>query len=344
MVITALFIILFFILILPFLVPRVERELEIFLFLMGIIAVSVSGSWSVALVQSATSHPLPIAGTVLLAGFAFARGKRYIAKIVEYILARRSGHTFFFLLVLVLSLLSSVITAIIAALILVEVISILKLDRKTETEFTILSCFAIGLGACLTPVGEPLSTIAVGKLAAEPYNAGFFFMVGFLGWPVLIGVMILAVAAGFLHGKKVRTQTLFDIGPREDARRIGLRAIKVYLFVAGLWFLGEGYAVIIDRYVIHLPHYALYFINIISAVLDNATLAAAEISPQLNALQLKSALLSLLVSGGILIPGNIPNIIAANKLGIGSRDWARYGVPVGAALLLFYFVWILLGW
>ena len=39
----------------------------------------------------------------------------------------------------------------------------------------------------------------------------------------------------------------------------------------------------------------------------------------------------------MLIPGNIPNIIAAGKMGITSKEWARYGVPLGFALLLIYF-------
>jgi predicted cation transporter len=48
--------------------------------------------------------------------------------------------------------------------------------------------------------------------------------------------------------------------------------------------------------------------------------------------------MGLLVSGGMLIPGNIPNIIAAGKLGITSREWARVGVPLGFAAMTIYFV------
>jgi predicted cation transporter len=47
--------------------------------------------------------------------------------------------------------------------------------------------------------------------------------------------------------------------------------------------------------------------------------------------------MGLLISGGMLIPGNIPNIIAAGKLKIRSRTWARYGVPLGLVLLVVYF-------
>ena len=75
----------------------------------------------------------------------------------------------------------------------------------------------------------------------------------------------------------------------------------------------------------------------VSAVLDNATLAAAEISPVLSLEQMTGALVALLISGGMLIPGNIPNIIAAGKLGISMRDWAKTGVPLGLALMALFF-------
>jgi predicted cation transporter len=49
-------------------------------------------------------------------------------------------------------------------------------------------------------------------------------------------------------------------------------------------------------------------------------------------------LMGLLISGGMLIPGNIPNIISAGKLKIGSGAWARIGVPFGLSLLIVYYV------
>ena len=76
----------------------------------------------------------------------------------------------------------------------------------------------------------------------------------------------------------------------------------------------------------------------ISAVLDNATLAAAEISPQMDVLQIEAILMGLLVSGGMLIPGNIPNIIAASKLRISSTEWAKVGVPFGLVVMVIFYV------
>ncbi|MGH7751765.1 MAG: DUF1646 family protein, partial [Gemmatimonadales bacterium] len=72
------------------------------------------------------------------------------------------------------------------------------------------------------------------------------------------------------------------------------------------------------------------------------TLTAAEISPRMSNEQVRAVLMGLLISGGMLIPGNIPNIIAAGKLRIRSREWARAAVPIGAVLLVVYFALLFL--
>jgi predicted cation transporter len=58
----------------------------------------------------------------------------------------------------------------------------------------------------------------------------------------------------------------------------------------------------------------------------------------MSVVQVKKILMGLLLAGGMLIPGNIPNIIAASKLQIKSKDWARTGVPLGLFLMLVYFL------
>jgi predicted cation transporter len=45
----------------------------------------------------------------------------------------------------------------------------------------------------------------------------------------------------------------------------------------------------------------------------------------------------------MLIPGNIPNIIAAHALRIGSTEWARMGLPLGFALMLLTMFLLLFG-
>jgi predicted cation transporter len=58
--------------------------------------------------------------------------------------------------------------------------------------------------------------------------------------------------------------------------------------------------------------------------------------------QVTAILMGLLISGGMLIPGNIPNIISAGKLKIKSGEWARLGVPLGLCIMSVYFVAIFL--
>ena len=104
-----------------------------------------------------------------------------------------------------------------------------------------------------------------------------------------------------------------------------IRAIKVYVFVMALLLLGGGMKVVIDKYVLGISPEILYWVNMVSAILDNATLTAAEMSPAMSMVQIQAVLMGLLIAGGMLIPGNIPNIISAGKLGISSKEWAKAG-------------------
>jgi predicted cation transporter len=326
------------VLVLPFSVRWVEEELEAFLLVMGCSAVSISRLWTGHLIAEALAEPLRISGAVLLFGFAFNRFRGSVAAVVR-LLSRKLGlPAFSFLLVVVLGLASSVVTAIVAALALVEAISALRLDRETERSLVILACYAIGIGAAFTPIGEPLSTIATARLSGPPHNAGFFFLAKLL-WPWLLpGLLVLGALAarksgGIAAGSQGLTQ---ETG--EDVWTVFRRALKVYVFVAALVLLGRGLSPLVERWLIRMPADALYWANMSSAALDNATLAAAELSPRLDIDRIRAVLIALLVSGGMLIPGNIPNIISAEKLGIKSREWARAAVPLGLGMLTVYFI------
>ena len=60
-------------------------------------------------------------------------------------------------------------------------------------------------------------------------------------------------------------------------------------------------------------------------------------SKSMKCAALAIAMLGLLISGGMLIPGNIPNIVAASRLGITSREWAGHGLRIGMLLLILCF-------
>ena len=216
----------------------------------------------------------------------------------------------------------------------------MPLDRKSKINIVIIACFSIGLGAVLTPLGEPLSTIAISKLQGEPYHAGFFFLFEKLALYIIPGVLAMGLLGLFFAGKATKQECITTAEDTETLKDVGIRAAKVYIFVMALLLLGAGMKIIIDKYFTTIPSEVLFWVNMLSAILDNATLTAAEIAPSLSLAQITSALMGLLIAGGMLVPGNIPNIISANKLGITSKEWARLGVPLGLVTMLVYFVWI----
>lgn len=338
--IIGLSVILILVLVLPFVIKQVEHNLELFLFLMGIAATLVSGVLSAHLAEEILQNHLMymITGAVLIAGLLFKALQKRFKSMIDAILRVVPLKVFLFLLVAILGLFSSVITAIIASLVLVEIINNLPLDRQNKIRLDVIACFAIGLGAALTPVGEPLSTIVVSKLDGD-----FWLLMREVGEFIIPGVLAFGLVGAYLvSGRNSGTASLTEEQEEETYSGVIVRAIKVFVFVMALELLGAGFKPLIDTYVIHLDSRILYWINMISAVLDNATLAAAEISPQMTPMQVESILMGLLVSGGMLIPGNIPNIISAGKLKITSRDWARLGVPVGLITLVIYFAVIFL--
>ncbi|MEK3888657.1 DUF1646 family protein [Bacillus sp. FSL K6-3431] len=335
--ILGLTIILIFVLILPFTVKMVERNLEAFLFIMGLAAAAISQVLTGALFTKALVDPINISLAVLIAGLLFKWLQDPLEKGILGMSKAIPFRLFIALVVIILGLISSIITAIIAAIALVVIVSVLRLDRKSEVRLVILACFSIGLGAALTPIGEPLSTIAVSKL-----DENFFFLLKLIGPDVIPAVIIFAVLAAIFVNPKQSKDGLTAQQQTENYKEIIIRSLKIYLFVMGLTLLGAGFEPFIEEYLLGLSPLVLYWINMISAVLDNATLAAAEISPMMDAPTLKAILLGLLISGGMLIPGNIPNIIAAGKLNITSREWARFGVPVGLIAMVAYFIVILI--
>jgi predicted cation transporter len=346
------------VLVLPFKVKRVEENLEVFLFICGVAALTISSfailegetfGWTPEIIIEALTAPVMIttvAGIpvgivqiVLIVGLIIYFAHKQIHQGIQTMVDKVPLNTLVFCLICGLGLISSIISAILAAIILVEIICALPLGRQEKIGVTVISCFSIGLGAVLTPLGEPLSTITISKLSGDPYNAGFWFLFDLLAIYVIPGVLAMGVlGVVFLKRQGVPTEGFECKLIRESIREVIIRAGKVYLFIMALVFLGEGFKPLILEYIVQIPAEGLYWVNTVSAVLDNATLAAAEIEPSLTESQIKSALMALLIAGGMLIPGNIPNIIAAGKMGITSKEWARYGLPLGFVLMVIFFV------
>lgn len=324
------------ILMLPLIIRKVEDHLEIFLFVAGLFSVAVSGKISLHFISEVFGNIFlyMITFAVLIGGFLFRATNKYILQFMDFVLTHIPLRVFIFALITVIGLISSFITAIIASLLLVELIEMLPISRSNKIKITVISCFSIGFGAILTPIGEPLSTVVATKL-----NLNFWYFLTNLGVYIIPPIFAFGLLGAF-YGKKsnlASDELKFKIESQSSIDII-LRAVKIFAFIIALDMLGVSFKPLVETYIVKLDTRILYWINTISAVLDNATLAAAEITPKMSDMQIKSVLLGLIISGGMLIPGNIPNIISAGKLKIKSSEWLKFGIPLGLFTMVTYYI------
>jgi len=339
--------ILFLVLFLPFISHKIEENLEPFFLVMGLLGIAVNYYFgqttpeelrevfmkAVITPVSISGLPIGITQVVLIFGLIFYFYHGPIYRGIDALLRRLGFYAFVAIFIIILGLTSSIISVIVTAVILSEIAAAIKIDRKHKIEFVVLASFAVGLGAALTPIGEPLSTIAISKL-----NAPFDYLLRILGAYIIPGVIGIGIYTAWRLKREGAHVEGVEATYTDDLRAVVMRAVRVYIFVAALELLGHAFQYLALCYFSRLEPWQLYWLNTISAVVDNATLTAAEINPYLTEEQIRSALMSLLVSGGMLIPGNIPNIVAAGRLKITSKEWARVGVPFGLALLFIYFI------
>lgn len=319
---------------LPLLIKKVEQNLEVFLLIMGFSASIISGVFSRELMLHILQNKFlyMITGAVFTGGIVFKTFNSKISNAVQFLIRHTSLKIFVFAAIVVLGLVSSIITAIIASLLLIEIISVLPINRKDKVRINIIACFSIGLGASLTPLGEPLATVVASKL-----NVGFWYILQHFGTLIIAGIVFLGFCGTLFANRNYIEKNENMAVLNETNRTILLRTVKVFIFVIALELLGGGYKAIIDTYVVRLSSHLLYWSNMVSAMLDNATLATAEISVNMSYIQIKSVLLGLLISGGMMIPGNIPNIVSADRLKIRSSEWMKLGIPVGLVMMAAYY-------
>jgi predicted cation transporter len=326
----AAIVILLLLLIGPIAIRFIEQNIEVYVFIIGIVATLMGSGFDWRLVLRAGKEPILITLAVVIAGILFSFARRRLDRAFARLRRRIRRPLLAALSTFVLAVLSGIITAIVAALVLVEMVRLLNLQGEARTRVTVAACFAIGLGAALTRVGEPLSALAASALNL-PFT-GLFLLLG--PW-ILSGVAVASALAGWF-ARGIYHDSPAGVLMEETPLAAIVQGVKVYVFVAGLVLVSDAYAQIATRLVSALSNDALFWINTVSAVLDNATLVALEVH-NMSLPRARVAIIALLVSGGMLIPGNIPNIISAGALKIGSGAWARIGVPVGFAGLGIYF-------
>jgi predicted cation transporter len=314
----------------------VEEQIELFFLAIGLLAMTLAGAWRWEVVRHAVEEPVWITLAVIVAGVIFDRLRGPMDRGMEWLRARVARPFLCSSAVFLVASFSSVITAILAALVLVEVVGFLRLDARARLRVTVAGCFAIGLGASLTPLGEPLST-----LAADALGLGFTGLFTLLAPYVLPGMLTCSIVAGLFalgeQGEESAPAVVLAFAHlRESFFYSCIRGLRVYVFVAALVLVSRAFADLALRYVPMLSDGQLFWANTVSAVMDNATLVALEIHT-IDPARARSAIIALLVAGGMLIPGNIPNIVAAGALRIGAGSWAKVGIPMGLALLGIYF-------
>ena len=315
----------------PVFIKAIERNVELFFLLIGVLTACVMGRFDATLVRAALSEPLSFTAAVLVFGATFRLLRDYLDQLLRRIIRLLDPRILCFCLAIILGFLAAIITPVVSALVFVEAISLLRCDRRTEVLAAVFACFAIGFGAGLTPLGMPGIAVVLRSLHAD-----FWYLARLLGPFVVVGVILAAVPLLFLP---FSSSEPLDTTAVKDSWGIVLliRPAKVYVFIAGLVALSDGLRPVVNAYIHRLPDGLLFWMNTLSAVVNNSTLAAVEISPSLSMNQQRAALLGLLISGGALVTGNIPNIVAASRLGITSREWAKIGLGTGALLLILCF-------
>lgn len=144
---------------------------------------------------------------------------------------------------------------------------------------------------------ERCMLMACGAGRGGPYHASFDFFLMMLGLYLLLGILACGILGALVqrhsnnNGGAVTSEVY-----RETLQEVVIRAVKIFLFIMALIFLGEGFKPIILTCIIHIPYEALYCEYSVSAVLDNPTRTAIIISPALTELQIRSSLLALLVA------------------------------------------------
>src|SRR5207244_11813731 len=137
-------------------------------------------------IRHTLAHPIPIVLAVFASVLVFKWTRRHLGQGLVQLRLVIPMRVLLAVLVIVLALLSSVFTVIIASLVLVELVSALRFAKEDESRLVVIACMALGLGAALTPTGQPPSTIATAKLHED-----FWFLMRLLGPWVIPRIVFL---------------------------------------------------------------------------------------------------------------------------------------------------------
>ena len=212
----------------PVFVGAIERNVEIFFLVVGVLTACVLGRFDTALVFAALSELLSFTLAVLIFGAAFRLLRDYLDRLLREAISLLEPRILCFWLAIVLGFLAAFITPVVSALVFVEAISLLRFDRGIEIAATVFAYFAIGLGAGLTPLGMPGIAVVLRSIHAD-----FWYLTRLLGPFVAVGVILAAIPILFLPFEA--GEPLYAIRAKDSWRTVLLiRPGRVYVFIAGL--------------------------------------------------------------------------------------------------------------
>ena len=138
----------------PLAVTRIEHNIELYCLTLGVLATILGTGFTHELVLEALHEPVAISIAVIVAALLFGWTRPWLDLAFRRLRRRVSRPVLTAVSVFVIASLSSIITAIVGALVLVEVIGLLHFTGDKRVRVTVAGCFAIGMGASLTPLGE----------------------------------------------------------------------------------------------------------------------------------------------------------------------------------------------
>jgi predicted cation transporter len=229
----------------PLLIKRIQRNLEAFLFLMGVCAVAVSRSWNIGIVEDAVQEPvvLGIVLSGLLAGLiAHYIRPDFLWSISNILLDRITMKVIFLEIVVVLGLLAAIITPILSFFVLVEAVNHLPLTRKTRVKITIFGCLSIFLGAALALVDGPSSLIAITKMQGALPSQGFLPL-ELQSLYIILSIMVLGLISIFFAEEKVNAIEKQTCEKVSAHKCIAIWSARVCMFTGALLLIGVAFGV-----------------------------------------------------------------------------------------------------
>jgi predicted cation transporter len=229
----------------PLLVQKIERNIEAFLFLMGVCAVAISSSWHIGLVEEAAREPVivGIVLSVLAAGLiAHYVGPHFLRGITDSLLDGITLNVMFLEIVVVLGLSAIIITPILPFFLLIEVANHLPLTRMARANLTILASLSIFLGAALALVETPYSAIAITKMQGALPSANALPL-ELQSIYIISCILALGLISVFFTGERIIAMEKRTSEGGAALKNIAIWSARACMFAGALLLVGVAFGV-----------------------------------------------------------------------------------------------------